>query len=42
MQTWEKEFPGADVTLQESGESTTTDEYGTFTYTKVEEGGTQL
>ena len=34
----EEGIPGAEVMLEETGEATTTDEYGTFTFTEVEEG----
>jgi hypothetical protein len=34
----EEGVPGAEVVLEETGETTTTDEYGTFTFTEVEEG----
>lgn len=34
----EEGIPGAEVVLEETGETTTTDEYGTFTFTEVEEG----
>jgi hypothetical protein len=34
----EEGIPGAEVKLEETGEATTTDEYGIFTFMEVEEG----
>jgi len=34
----EEGIPGAEVVLKETGETTTTDEYGTFSFTEIEEG----
>jgi len=34
----EEGIPGAEVTLEQTGETTTTDEYGEFSFTEVEEG----
>ncbi len=31
-------IPGAEVVIEEAGESTTTDEYGTFSFSDIEEG----
>lgn len=31
-------IPGAEVVIEEAGKSTTTDEYGTFTFSKIEKG----